>query len=94
MDIFRKVDTMSRMPESSKARRPRRQFTEEFVAGAVRLVLDGGKGISAVARDLDLTPSSLASWVKHARAARTHGRTGLATTERESWSASSKSCAS
>jgi transposase len=33
--------------------------------------------------DLDLTPSSLANWVKHARADRTEGKTGLTTTERE-----------
>lgn len=53
------------------------------MAGAVRLVLDEGKTIGAVARDLDLTPSSLANWVKHARADRTQGKTGLTTAERE-----------
>ncbi len=74
---------MSRMPESSKARRPRRQFTDEFMAGAIRLVLDEGKTIGAVARDLDLTPSSLANWVRQARADRTKGKTGLTTAERE-----------
>ena len=74
---------MSRMPESSKGRRPRRQFTEEFIAGAVRLVLDEGKTVGAVARELDLTPSSLANWVRQARADRTKGRTGLTTAERE-----------
>jgi transposase len=36
-----------------------------------------------VARDLDLTPSSLAQWVSHARADRSHGKTGLTTAERE-----------
>jgi transposase len=53
------------------------------MAGAVRLVLDEGKTIGAVARELDLTASSLANWVKHARADRTHGKTGLTTAERE-----------
>ena len=53
------------------------------MAGAVRLVLDEGKTIGAVSRDLDLTPSSLANWVRHAQADRTKGRTGLTTTERE-----------
>ena len=53
------------------------------MAGAVRLVLDEGKPVGAVARDLDLTPSSLANWVRHARADRTKGRTGLTTAERE-----------
>ena len=59
VDIFRKVDTMSRM--ATKTRRPaaRRQFTEEFKAGAVRLVLDEGKTVGAVARELDLTASAL-----------------------------------
>ena len=45
------------------------------MAGAVRLVLDEGKTIGAVARELDLTPSSLANWVRHAQADRTKGRT-------------------
>ena len=74
---------MSRMPESRKGRRPRRQFDEEFRSQAVRLVLDDGKTIAAVARDLDLTPSALRSWVLQARADRTKGRTGLTTAERE-----------
>jgi transposase len=53
------------------------------MAGAVRLVLDEGKPVGAVARELDLTPSSLANWVRHAQADRTKGRTGLTTAERE-----------
>ena len=74
---------MSRMGSSKAGRRVRRQFSEEFRAGAVRLVLDEGKTIGAVARELDLTASSLANWVKHARADRTKGKTGLTTAERE-----------
>jgi transposase-like protein len=38
------------MSDSSKGRRPRRQFDEEFRAQAVRLVLDDGKTVGAVAR--------------------------------------------
>ena len=53
------------------------------MAGAVRLVVDEGKAVGAVARELDLTPSSLANWVRHAQADRTKGRTGLTTAERE-----------
>jgi len=83
VDIFRKVDTMSRMESGKGSRRPRRQFSEEFQAGAVRLVLDEGKTVGAVARELDLTPSSLATWVQQARADRSHGKTGLTTAERE-----------
>ena len=62
--------------------RSRRQFTDEFKAGAVRLVVDEGKTIAEVARELDLTPSSLALWVKHARADRDGGKSGLTTDER------------
>ena len=53
------------------------------MAGAVRLVLDEGKRVGEVARELDLTPSSLGNWVRHAQADRTKGRTGLTTAERE-----------
>ena len=74
---------MSRMGSNKAGRRARRQFTDEFMAGAVRLVLDEGKRVGAVARELDLTPSSLANWVRHAQADRTKGRTGLTTAERE-----------
>ena len=69
---------MSTMLKTTKSRRPRRQFDEEFKAGAVRLVLEG-----RVARELDLTESALRTWVDRARADRTNGRTGLTTEERE-----------
>jgi transposase len=82
VDIFRKVDTMSRMADS-RSRRPRRRFTDDFKQQAVRLVLDEGKSVSAVARELDLVASALGNWVKQAQADRTHGRTGLTTAERE-----------
>lgn len=68
--------------ESSKMRRARRSFTDEFRAGAVRLVLDEGKTIAQVARDLDLTESALRLWVVRERADRTGGKTGLTTEER------------
>ena len=74
---------MSRMGSSRTERRARRQFTEEFRAGAVRLVVDEGKTVGAVARELDLTPSSLAKWVSQARADRSQGKTGLTSAERE-----------
>ena len=74
---------MSRPMAESRTRRPRRRFDDDFKAQAVRLVLDDGKSIPSVARDLDLTESALRHWVEHARADRTHGRTGLTTAERE-----------
>ena len=64
-------------------RRPRRQFTDEFKAGVVRLVLDEGKTVGAGARDMDLTATAVRAWVQRARADRTHGRTGLTTAECE-----------
>src|SRR3954447_26343833 len=55
---------MSRPMADTPTRRPRRQFTDEFKAGAVRLVLDERKTVSAAARDLDLTETALREWVK------------------------------
>ena len=66
-----------------RRKRSRRSFTDEFKAGAVRLVLEEGKTVGAAARDLDLTESSLRNWVEQARADRSKGKTGLTTTERE-----------
>ena len=74
---------MSRPMADTPKRRPRRQFTDEFKAGAVRLVLGEGKTVCGVARDLDLTETALREWVKRAQADRTKGRTGLTTAERE-----------
>jgi transposase len=72
------------MELGKKSRRARRHFTEEFRAGAVRLVLDEGQTIGRVARDLDLTVSALRAWVARARADRSRGRSGgLTTVERE-----------
>ena len=74
---------MSRMAKSG-GRRARRAFSEEFRAGAVRLVPEEGKSAGAVARDLDLTESALRTWVARARADRTEGKSGgLTTVERE-----------
>ena len=74
---------MSRMAKTASGRRSRRQFSEEFKEGAVRLVLDEGKTVGAVARELDLTPSALALWVRQVQAERTKGTSGLMREERE-----------
>ena len=71
------------MTESPKLRRRRRQYDVEFKEQAVRLVLDEGQRVAAVARDLDLTETALRDWVKRAQADRTQGRTGLTTAERD-----------
>ncbi len=69
--------------DQAKRKRERRSFTDEFKAGAVRLVLDEGKTVAQAARDLDLTQSALGQWVERARADRSDGKTGLTTVERE-----------
>ena len=74
---------MSRMASKSSGRRVRRRFSDEFKEGAVRLVLDEGKTVGAVARELDLTASALGLWVQHARAEQTKGKSGLMKEERE-----------
>jgi transposase len=71
------------MAKTPPTRRPRRRFDDDFKAQAVRLVLDEGKSVGAVARDLDLTETALRVWVKQAQADRSKGRTGLTTAERE-----------
>jgi transposase len=71
------------MASDTAGRRERRRFTEEFKAGAVRLVLDENRTVGAVARELDLTPSALSGWVRQAMADRSKGKTGLTTAERE-----------
>jgi transposase len=74
---------MSRMGSDTRIKRPRRAFSEEFKAGAVRLVLEEGKSVGAVARELDLTQSALRLWVQHAQAERSQGKSGLLKEERE-----------
>jgi transposase len=83
LDINQEVDMVSKMEHSKQAKRARRSFTDDFKAGAVRLVLDEGKTVAQVARDLDLTQSALGGWVMQYRADRTKGKTGLTTAERE-----------
>ena len=72
---------MSKRKKNSVGRRPRRTFTPEFKEGAARLVIEEGKTVAAVCRDLDLTSSTLRDWVKQARIDRGQGPPGALTTE-------------
>ena len=45
----------------------RRRYDPEFKAGAVRIVLETGKPIAQVARDLGLHAGTLGNWVKKER---------------------------
>jgi transposase len=74
----------STMQQKTKQKRTRRSFTDEFRAGAVRLVLEEGKTVAQVARDLDLTETAFRNWVEKARADKSKGKSGvLSTPERE-----------
>lgn len=65
----------------AKQRRIRRKFTEEFKAGAVRLVLREGRTVAQVGRELDLAESVLHAWVKQARIDQGKGPPGALTSE-------------
>ena len=62
-------------------KRRRRSFTAEFKAEAVRLVDVENQPISRVAKDLDLTPSALRSWVLQAKVDGGQGPAGQLTTD-------------
>ena len=67
--------------DKAKRKRTRRNFSDEYKAGAVALVLNEGKSVAQVAKDLDLTPSSLGKWVEQARADAGKSNRGTLTTE-------------
>lgn len=62
------------------ARRQRRKYTAEQKADAVRMVREVGN-LAKVARDLDLTESSLRNWVTQAEVDEGRGNEGALTTE-------------
>jgi transposase len=45
----------------------RRKFTPEFKAEAVELLINSGKPIAEIARDLGISDGTLGSWVKAAK---------------------------
>jgi len=61
-------------------KRHRRHFTDEFKADTVKLVLQEGKPVARVARDLDLTESAVRQWVKQAKIDSGKGPAGALTT--------------
>ena len=48
-------------------RRARREFSEEFKARTVELILSSGKSINEVCRELDLTETAVRRWVTQAK---------------------------
>ena len=49
-------------------RRKRRDFTDQYKAEIVELVRTSRKAVTHLAKDLDLTPSSITSWVRQSKA--------------------------
>jgi transposase len=62
-------------------KRPRRRFSDEFKAGAVRLVLVEGKSLTRVSKDLGIAMSGLGRWVEQARADQGKSSRGTLTTD-------------
>ena len=62
------------------SKKKRRRFTAEQKADAVRLVREVGS-VAQVARDLDLTETSLRNWVKQSEIDEGRGPEGALTTE-------------
>ena len=60
--------------------RKSRTFTPEYRAKVVGLIGDGGKAISAVARDLGLTESALRRWVERSEVDAGRGNPHVLTT--------------
>ena len=69
------------MESQKKQKRGRRQYTDDFRAGAVKLVLDEGKPPAEVARSLDGPPSVISRWLEQARADRGKSKRGTLTTD-------------
>jgi len=71
----------------TKKRKPRRSFTPEYKAEVVRLVGAGDRRAGQVARDLELTETSVRAWVRQADIDAGKGKGGpagaLTTAERE-----------
>ncbi len=66
---------------AEEKKRSRRRFTEEFKRDAAALVIDTGRPVAQVARELGVYESSLGRWVTQLRVDRGEAE-GLTTTER------------
>ena len=65
-------------------KRKRRSFSKQYKAEVVELIRSSGKGIGAVARELDLSETAVRKWVHQAEIDSGGGPAGaLTTAERE-----------
>jgi transposase-like protein len=67
--------------KSVKRKRPRRTFTPEFKAEAVRLCRAGDRSIAQVAKDLKLTGTALREWIHRADVDAGKGPAGALTSD-------------
>ncbi|TCN39798.1 transposase [Kribbella orskensis] len=66
-----------------KKPRPRRSFTPEFKAEIVELCQRGDRSVGQVAKDFDLTETSVREWLKQAERDAGTGDGGLTTSEKD-----------
>jgi transposase len=78
MDILKESKIKENEAMSPK---PRRQFTNEQKAEAVRIVAQSPKSITQIAKELGLTESALRNWVKQAEIDQKRDTNGPLTTE-------------
>ena len=74
------VDTPD-VREKSAMMTKKREFTREFRAEAVRLVLEQKQPVTNAARDLGVSISALSKWVRQAKVEAGRGPAGALTTE-------------
>jgi transposase len=60
--------------------RKRRKFSQEYKAEVVKVVRESGKTLTQVCDELELAPSSVSLWVKHAAIDEGRGPAGALTT--------------
>lgn len=78
MDILEESKIQENEPMSTK---PRRQFTPEQKAEAVRIVTQSGKPISQIPKEMGLTESALRNWVKQTQFDQAAAANGALTTQ-------------
>jgi len=65
---------------SPSIRKPRRTFSPEFRAEAIKLAKEPGQAITKLAKNLNVTPTSLRAWIRQAEIDGGNGPAGALTT--------------